>query len=57
MQFAIRDDAARTIAAVFYKELALSQPVDAAIAEARKSVMSCTVNFGMGNTGGLPSVG
>jgi hypothetical protein len=40
MQFRIRDDAASTLAGAFYRGLALSQPVDAAMAEGRKSVVS-----------------
>jgi hypothetical protein len=39
MQFPIRDDAAGALVGAFYRGLALSQPVDAALAEARKSVV------------------
>jgi hypothetical protein len=39
MQFAIRDDAAGTLVAALYRELALSRPIDSAVAEARKSVL------------------
>ena len=40
MQFPIPDPAASTMVAPFYRELALGSPVDAAVAEARKSVAS-----------------
>jgi hypothetical protein len=48
MQFEVSDEAAIALANGFYKALAVNYPVDAAVAEARKSVHAagCTVEWG-----------